>query len=86
MTSAEFAAKYNLLKPLTTQGVRTFIAQDRALKRMVLAHFLEGGPTPENKRVMWLIGRLPETEHAKVLEMDSVDGRSLIVTQYTPLL
>ena len=58
MTSAEFAAKYRVLKTLIEYGARTQIAQEFALGRMVMVHHLDLDTPSEGQRLVARLGSL----------------------------
>src|SRR5262245_16079919 len=82
MTSAEFTAKYRVLKTITERGARTQIAQESVLGRMVMLHHLDVGTTIERTRLVEKLSALNEAASAKVFDVVTVDGTQVIVTQY----
>src|SRR5262249_55589406 len=82
MTSAEFAAKYRVLRTITERGARTQIAQESALGRMVMLHRLDVGTTVERKRLVERLSTLNEAASAKVFDVVTVDETQVIVTHY----
>ena len=84
MTGHEFSSYYELLQNLTTQGVRSFHARQRATGRAVMVHFLDGGPTPVNQQLLSRLETLESHERDKVLEMVEVDGSTAVVTESLP--
>src|SRR5688572_14314629 len=84
MTSAEFAAKYKLLKCVTENGARTYLAQQMDLGRVVMAHYLDDDAGGEARRALGRVEQLPPTERAKVLEVVEVDGIPVVVTLFMP--
>src|SRR5829696_6106446 len=84
MTSAEFAAKYKLLKCVTENGARTYLAQQLDLGRVVMAHYLDDDAGGEARRALGRLEQLPPAERAKVLELVEVDGVPVVVTMFMP--
>src|SRR5262245_32137206 len=82
MTSAEFAAKYRVLKSLTEHGARSQIAQELALGRMVMVHHLDIGSPHDRQRLLASVAALEPSGAAKVIEIADVDGTKVIVTQF----
>src|SRR5262249_34547158 len=82
MTSAEFAAKYRVLKTITERGARSQIAQETALGRIVMLHHLDVGTTVERQRLVARVGSLDPAAAAKVFEVLTVDGVQVIVTHF----
>jgi hypothetical protein len=82
MTSAEFLAKYRVLKTLTEHGARTQIAQEVALGRMVMVHHLDVGTSAECQRLAAKVGRLTPDAASKVFDVVTVDGTQVIVTHF----
>src|SRR5262245_24938375 len=82
MTSAEFSAKYRVLKTLTEHGARSQIAQEIALGRMVMVHHLNVGSAVERQRLVAGLGALDPAASAKVIEVTDVDGVKVVVTQF----
>src|SRR5260370_20591616 len=82
MTSAEFAAKYRVLKTLTEHGARTQIAQEVALGRMVMVHHLDVGTSAESQRLVAKLGGLAADAMAKVFDVVTVDGTQVVVTHF----
>jgi hypothetical protein len=82
MTSAEFAAKYRVLKTITERGARSQIAQETALGRMVMVHHLDVGTSAERQRLVARLGSLDPAATAKVFDLVTVDGTQVLVTHY----
>ena len=84
MTSAEFAAKYRLLKRVPGKGARSHLAQQTDLGRAVLVHFLDVGSPDDRRRLLERTLALPGEAREKVLETGEVDGIRVIVTRFAP--
>src|SRR6185503_5079539 len=82
MTSAEFVAKYRVLKTLTEHGARSQIAQEVALGRMVMVHHLDVGSQNDRQRMLTNLSALEPAAASKVLEVLDVDGVKVVVTQF----
>src|SRR5262245_61515989 len=82
MTSAEFAAKYRVLKTLTEHGARTQIAQEVALGRMVMVHHLDVGTPAERQRLAAKVSGLTADAMGKVFDVVTIDGTQVIVTHF----
>jgi hypothetical protein len=82
MTSAEFAGKYRLLKNVADRGARTFLAQQTALGRMVMVHYLDAGSAADRQTSLSRLQSLRPAAREKVLEITDVDGVPVAVTLY----
>ena len=82
MTSAEFAAKYRVLKTLTEHGARSQIAQEVALGRMVMVHHLDVGSAADQQRTLARLTSLDPAASAKIFDVADVDGTKVIVTHF----
>jgi hypothetical protein len=82
MTSAEFAGKYRLLKNVADRGARTFLAQQSALGRMVMVHYLDAGSAADRQTSLSRLHSLRPAAREKVLEITDVDGVPVAVTLY----
>src|SRR4051812_38769968 len=82
MTSAEFAAKYRVLKTLTEHGARSQIAQEVALGRMMMVHHLDVGTPAERQRIKADVAALEPAAAAKVFGIVNVDGTDIVLTQF----
>src|SRR4051812_45954453 len=82
MTSAEFAAKYRVLKTLTEHGARSQIAQEVALGRMMMVHHLDVGTPAERQRIKTDIAALEPSAAAKVFGIVNVEGTDVVLTQF----
>src|SRR5215471_3488629 len=82
MTSAEFTAKYRVLKTITERGARSQIAQETALGRMVMVHHLDIGTSAERQRLVARLGSLDPAAAAKIFDLVTVDGTQVLVTHY----
>src|SRR5438105_49931 len=82
MTSTDFAARYRLLKNVATRGARSFLAQQVALGRMVMVHYLDSEtPQQRSATLARLEGLRPPTRE-KLLEIVDVDGSPVAVTLF----
>ena len=81
MTSAEFSARYQLLKPVADGKVRTLNALATASGKVVMVHYLVG-TTDENNAMLARVRALPETERLKLIETLDVEGHPVVVTQF----
>ena len=82
MTSTEFAAKYRLLKNVATRGARTFLAQQVALGRMVMVHYIDAEPAAERGDPVSRLRTLAGAGKDKLLEIVDVDGSPVAVTLF----
>ena len=82
MTSTEFAAKYRLLKNVATRGARSFLAQQVALGRMVMVHYLDAEPAAERGNAVARLEGLARPARDKLLELVNVDGSPVAVTLF----
>src|SRR5690349_14755949 len=81
MTSAEFSARYQLIKPVADGKVRTLNALAVASGKVVMVHYLVGS-TDENNAVLARVRALPDIERLKVVETLDVEGHPVVVTQF----
>jgi hypothetical protein len=81
MTPEEFGRKFNLLKQITENGIRSFHAIS-AKGRVVMVHFLDGGVTGENRELLERLDQLDPGPREKVLEVTAVDESIVIVTKF----
>jgi hypothetical protein len=82
MTSTEFAAKYRLLKNVATRGARSFLAQQVALGRMVMVHYLESETPRQRAAMLARLDALRPPARDKLLEVADVDGTPVAVTLF----
>ncbi|MBX6364627.1 MAG: hypothetical protein IRZ00_12235, partial [Gemmatimonadetes bacterium] len=81
MTSAEFHARYQLLRQVTEDGVRTHHAM-ASTGAVVMVHFL-GTLAPEEQRaILAAIERLSAQDRRAVLDVTDVDGAPVVVTKF----
>src|SRR6185437_8941789 len=81
MTSAEFSARYQLIKPVADGKVRTLNALAVASGKVVMVHYLVGS-TDENNAILARVRALPDIERLKVVETLDVEGHPVVVTQF----
>src|SRR6185312_6048862 len=81
MTSAEFSARYQLLKPVADGKVRTLNALAVATGKVVMVHYLVG-TTDENNAMLARVRALPDVERLKVIELLDIEGHPVVVTQF----
>src|SRR5215216_3078859 len=84
MTSTEFTARYRLLKCVAERGARSFLAQQIALGRMVMVHYLDAGDPEEQLQLLAGIEVLDTAARQKVLEVIDIDGTAVAVTTFVP--
>ena len=82
MTSAEFAAKYRVLKTVSERGARSQIAQEVALGRMVMIHHLDVGSAADCQRLLARVGSLDRSAVAKVFDVVTIDGTYIVITHF----
>src|SRR5262245_14595986 len=82
MTSADLSTRYRIHKLLSEQSARTFIAQEIALGRAVMVHYLDRLPVVENHRLIDRLNDLPTYAREKIVEMTEVDGITVVVTLF----
>lgn len=80
MTSAEFSARYHLVKPVADGPVRSLQALSTASGTSVMVHYLVGTPA-QNETVRDQIDRLPGPDRGRVLDIVDVEGNVVVVTQ-----
>jgi len=80
MTSAEFSARYHLVKPVADGSVRSLQALSTASGTSVMVHYLVGTPA-QNATVRDQIDRLPGPDRGRVLDIVDVEGNVVVVTQ-----
>src|SRR3954464_14621611 len=82
MTSAEFAAKYRVLKTLSENGARSQIAQEIGLGRMVMVHHLDVGTPAEREWLLTQVRWLDGEAAAKIFALATVDDTPVIITHF----
>ncbi|HEY2377826.1 MAG TPA: hypothetical protein VGH98_17775 [Gemmatimonadaceae bacterium] len=82
MTSTEFAARYRLLKNVATRGARSFLAQQVALGRMVMVHYLDSETPEQRSATVARLDSLKPPAREKMLEIIDVDGSPVAVTLF----
>ena len=78
MTSAEFATKYRVMKSLSDAGVRSQIAQEVALGRMVMVHTLDQLSSTERQTLLRRLDALPPEGASKIFSRFEVDGTPVV--------
>src|SRR5579864_5018155 len=81
MTSAEFSARYQLIKPVADGKVRTLNALAVATGKVIMVHYLVGS-ADENNALLARVRALPEIGRLKVIEILDVEGHPVVVTQF----
>jgi hypothetical protein len=81
MTSAEFNDRYQLVRQVTEDGVRTFhaVASSGAV---VMVHMLDASDLDGNRSIVGLLERLDPAEKPRIIEVTEVDGSPVIVTRF----
>lgn len=84
MTSAEFSRKYNLLKCVSEQGARTYLAEQKGLTRgrIVMVHYLDVGSRDDTRHLLDRVGALSTAAMDKVVETTEVDAVPVVVTLF----
>src|SRR5690348_15377104 len=82
MTSTDFAARYRLLKNVATRGARSFLAQQVALGRMVMVHYLDSETPEQRSATLARLDALKPSAREKLLEVVDVDGAPVAVTLF----
>jgi hypothetical protein len=84
MTSAEFSRKYNLLKCVSEQGARTYLAEQKGLTRgrIVMVHYLDVGSRDDTQHLLERVGALSTAAMDKVVETTEVDAVPVVVTLF----
>src|SRR5436305_12407889 len=82
MTSTDFAARYRLLKNVATRGARSFLAQQVALGRMVMVHYLDSETPEQRMATLARLDALKPPAREKLVEIADVDGSPVAVTQF----
>lgn len=82
MTRDEFYSKYRLLKQIAGEGGRSYTAQHRPSGRAVQVHFLDRDAFADEVSLGDLLEQLSPRYRAKVLEMMTVDGSQVAVTEF----
>jgi hypothetical protein len=77
----EFEQKYQLLKEITTEGVRSHHAV-ASTGAVVMVHIFDGGASKENLATLAAIERLGEADRHKVLRVLDVEGTPAVVTRF----
>jgi hypothetical protein len=82
MTSGDFSTRYRIHKLLSEQSARTYIAQEIALGRAVMVHYLDRLPVVENQRLIDRLNDLPQYAQDKIVEMTEIEGITVVVTLF----
>lgn len=82
MTSTDFASRYRLLKNVATRGARSFLAQQVALGRMVMVHYLDSETPEQRSEALARLEALKPPTREKLLEIVDVDGSPVAVTLF----
>jgi hypothetical protein len=83
MTGDELRSRYEFLKQLTTEGVRTHLALAPG-GAIVLVHLLDHCSPAERERLLTRITRLDEAQRAELVDVLEVDDTPVIVTAHSP--
>lgn len=82
MTKDEFAASYELHKPVAEGAIRSYFARRRSSNAVVMVHFLDGGDTPANRDRLARLAALDPEQKRTVLETCEVDSTITVVTRF----
>ncbi len=83
MTSQNFDARYQLLKCVAVaDGIRTHNALELVTGRVVMVHLVDAAGPDEVEGLQRRLGRLPQTEKARVLEIATLPAGFAVVTEF----
>ena len=83
MTSQNFDARYQLLKCVAVaDGIRTHNAIELVTGRVVMVHLVDAAGPDEVEALQRRLGRLPQTEKARVLEIATLPAGFAVVTEF----
>jgi hypothetical protein len=83
MASQNFDARYQLLKCVAVaDGVRTHNALEVVTGRVVMVHLLDAAGPEHVAALQRRLGRLPQTDKARVLETATVSAGFAVVTEF----
>src|SRR5690349_19019700 len=75
-----FYQKFELLEPLPGGDIKSFNARETATGRLVIAHLMVAGHTPQNDELLRAIGALPPEWRAHIVEAGEHEGTPYVVT------
>ena len=83
MTNQNFDARYQLLKCVAVaDGIRTHNALELVTGRVVMVHLVDAAGPEEVEALQRRLGRLPQTEKARVLEIATLPAGFAVVTEF----
>ena len=83
MNSLNFDARYQLLKCVAVaDGIRTHNAIELVTGRVVMVHLVDAAGPDEVEALQRRLGRLPQTEKARVLEIATLPAGFAVVTEF----
>ena len=83
MNSLNFDARYQLLKCVAVaDGIRTHNAIELVTGRVVMVHLVDAAGPDEVETLQRRLGRLPQTEKARVLEIATLPAGFAVVTEF----
>ena len=83
MTSQNFDARYQLLKCVAVaDGIRTHNAIELVTGRVVMVHLVDAAGPDEVEALQRRLGRLAQTEKARVLEIATLPAGFAVVTEF----
>ena len=74
----DFDRKYELIEPLPGAGPDSFRARQTSTGREVTVHFLVGGQTPENEKLLARLRALPPDSMARLIEIGRASCRERV--------
>jgi hypothetical protein len=74
------SGKYDVIEPAEPE-IRSFHAREIASGRLVTAHLMQRGYTPENKRVLQTLLNLPRESRQRIIEVGEHEGVPFVVTE-----
>jgi hypothetical protein len=84
MTSDEFARDYRMVRRVALDGVTTYEARRASGADAVLVHWLGSGGAESSTRLVTRLLQLPLPERDELLEIEDVDGSTVVVTTVLP--
>ena len=83
MTTPNFDARYQLLKCVAVaDGIRTHNALEQVTGRVVMVHLVDAAGPDEVEALQAKLGRLPQSDKTRILEIATVPAGFAVVTEF----
>ena len=81
MTRHELESRYPLIRPLSEEGARTYLARS-ATGAIVMVHFIEAPPAAWRGGILARLDALESDRRERIMEVHQVDGGGAVVTRF----